>query len=138
MVRTPKVRVLSIAGILTMAWMAWMIIPPWVRATVPERSFRRLSTALLLAAQPGYGVFLASLLIVSLASAVEVHRSIRRGRLRLRSAQLLLFCLSSLVAVVGAECAVAIYRGTAHRLPVLPDPPAPRLTPPRSAGIVDP
>jgi hypothetical protein len=52
-------RLLGIGLTVTLAIVAALIAPLWLWATIPDREIRRAAQALLLAAQPAYGVTLA-------------------------------------------------------------------------------
>ena len=95
-------------------------MPPWLRATIPEREFRRAARAILLVAQPVYGTMLA---LVTAGMAVlggMVIRARRRGAGRPLLARMLLLCASGLLAIIVAEGAAAAWRARTHRHPALP------------------
>ena len=97
-----------------------MLIPPWLRATIPEHAFRRAAQTLLLAAQPAYGVTLALLVTALGMGSPTLIRARRRGQSRPWVARGLLLCGSALLAIVVAEAAAGFWRAGAHRLPALP------------------
>jgi hypothetical protein len=101
-----------------------LIVPPWLRATLPpqqlrlaSRALRLAGRALLLAAQPGYGAALVFLVAGLAVSGRQLIRARKRGESRPHAARLLLLCASGLLALVVAESAAAIIHGRRHTHP---------------------
>jgi hypothetical protein len=113
-------RVLGIAAALTVIILAALIVPIWLRATVPQRVVRRTVQTLLLAAQPAYGATLAITFAGLVVLGTVVLRARRRGESRLLVSRMLLLFASGLVAIVVAEGAAAVWTARLHRHPPLP------------------
>ncbi len=114
-------RLAMIALLLTALVTGGLVVPLWVRATVPERQLRHVAQAFLLAAQPAYGVALAVLLAVLPVTALLVLRSRRRGRRAMLASRLLVLCAAGLFAIFIAEGGAAVWRARVGReLPLLP------------------
>jgi hypothetical protein len=121
LLRSTAVRLLVVALGLTLLILAAMLVPPWFRATVPEREIRRVSQALLLAAQPAYGVALGIIMLGLVALGLRLARARRRGQARPWTARMGLLLGSLLLAVLIAEGVAGVWRARAHRLPSFPD-----------------
>jgi hypothetical protein len=118
--KSTLVRVLGAVFALTILFLAVMLVPPWFRATVPEREIRRVSQSLLLAAQPAYGVTLALVAVGILVLSSRLLRGRKQGLARPWTARMLLLSGSLLFAALLAEGSAAVWRARAHRLPVFP------------------
>jgi hypothetical protein len=118
--KSPLVRLLLIAIGVTVLILAALVVPPWLRATIPEREFRHAARAILLAAQPAYGAMLALVIGGMAVLGGMVIRARRRGDARPLLARMLLLCASGLLAIIVAEGAAAVWKVRTHRHPALP------------------
>ena len=118
--RSPSVRLLLIAIGVTVLILAALVVPPWLRATIPEREFRRAARAILLVAQPAYGAMLALVIAGMAVLGGMVIRARRRGGTRPLLARMLLLCALGLLAIIVAEGAAAAWTARTHRHPALP------------------
>src|SRR3954453_20874222 len=112
--KSPLIRLLLIAVGLTVLILAALVVPPWLRATIPEREFRRAAQAILLVAQPAYGAMLALVIAGMAVLGGMVMRARRRGATRPLLARMLLLCASGLLAIIAAEAAAAVWRVRTH------------------------
>src|SRR3954454_9201657 len=98
--RAPLMRLLLIAIGVTVLIFAALVVPPWLRATIPEREFRRAAQAILLVAQPAYGAMLTLVIAGMAVLGGMVIRARRRGATRPLLARMLLLCASGLLAII--------------------------------------
>ena len=118
--RSPSARLLLVAIGLTVLILAALIVPPWLRATIPEREFRRAARTVLVVAQPAYGTLVAFVSVGLAVLGVMVIRARRRDAARPVLSRLLLLCGAALAGILMAEGAAAVWMLRTHRHPALP------------------
>ncbi|HWE39931.1 MAG TPA: tetratricopeptide repeat protein [Isosphaeraceae bacterium] len=117
--RTARLVVVALAIVLV--YFAILLVPPWLRAVVPEPLERRIKIRLLIVLLFGHVALLAAAIIGTVAGLALVLRARKRRRPRRRSARLLALSCSTLFVLLALEGAAATWQRWAHRMPTLPE-----------------
>jgi lysophospholipase L1-like esterase len=99
-------RLLKIAALFIMVYLALILGPPWFQVFFPPMVLHRIYVRLLIAAQIAYGVFLLTVPVTSIVLTVVLlkgRRSRRRGASRPWLVRGLALCLALMVSLAIAE-----------------------------------
>lgn len=119
--RSRTARLVLVALAVVTAYIAVLLVPPWLRALVPEPLERRIKIRLLIALLFGHVALLAAAAVGFVGALALVLRARRRRRPRRMAARVLALCGSTLFVLAGLEGAAAAWQRWAHRMPTLPE-----------------